>query len=150
MSTSINLISYNIRNHIAYNPLGATQGKGQSLTAQADLSSPQVTDQYSLNHFASPKLGEDYTKSDVLMQIKADVLGCEISILKNRDAGIASLAMICAVADGVYSNYVEAAEKFVHTTKKYLPEKSKHEFYSEKYRKYKIIRETMKRLYNEI
>ena len=69
MSISINLISYNIRNHIAYNPLGATQGKGQSLTAQADLSSPQVTDQYSLNHFASPKLGEDYTKSDILMQL---------------------------------------------------------------------------------
>lgn len=90
------------------------------------------------------------SKSDVLMQIKADVLGCEISILKNRDAGIASLAMICAVADRVYSNYVEAAEKFVQTTKQYLPEKSKNEFYSEKYRKYKIIRETMKRLYNEI
>ena len=69
MSASINLISYNIRNHIAYHPLGATQGKGQSLTTQANLSSPQVTDQYSLNHFASPKLGEDYTKSDALMQL---------------------------------------------------------------------------------
>lgn len=28
-----------------------------------------MTDQYSLNHFASPKPGEDYTKSDVLMQL---------------------------------------------------------------------------------
>lgn len=69
MSTLINLISYNIRNRTAYDPLGTAHGKGQGLIAQPSLSAPQVSDQFSLDHFASPKLGEDYTKSDALMQL---------------------------------------------------------------------------------
>lgn len=73
MSASINLISYNIRNHTAYNPLGATQGKEQGLMTQPSLSTPKMTDQFSLNHFASPKLGEDYTKSDALMQLWKEI-----------------------------------------------------------------------------
>lgn len=90
------------------------------------------------------------SKSEVLMQLKADILGCDVSILKNADAGISALAMICTVADGIYSGYKEAAEYFVNIAKKYSLRDGLHIIYDEKYRKYKIIRETMKQLYKQI
>ena len=90
------------------------------------------------------------SKSELLMQMKADVLGCDVAILKNADAGISALAMICAVADGVYSSYEEAAEQFIGITRKYCMREKLHDVYSVKYEKYKIIRETMKKLYAQI
>lgn len=58
--------------------------------------------------------------------------------------------MICAVADGVYSSYEEAAEQFIGITRKYCMREKLHDVYSVKYEKYKIIRETMKKLYAQI
>ena len=90
------------------------------------------------------------SKSDLFMQLKADILGCDVSILKNTDAGISALAMICTVADGVYSSYKEAADQFISISKKHCARDSKRVGYDEKYKKYKIIRETMKQLYTQI
>ena len=90
------------------------------------------------------------SKSDLFMKLKADILGCDVSILKNTDAGISALAMICAVADGVYSSYKEAAEQFISISKKHYTRDGQHAVYDEKYKKYKMIRETMKQLYTQI
>lgn len=86
------------------------------------------------------------SKSSLLMQMKADVLGRPVHILENADAGISALAMMCAVADGAYGNYGEAAKVFVRTKHEYLPQRD----YSEKYEKYRIILKTAKELYNKI
>ena len=86
------------------------------------------------------------SKSSLLMQMKADVLGRPVHILENADAGISALAMMCAVADGTYGNYGEAAKVFVRTKHEYLPQRD----YSEKYEKYRIILKTAKELYNKI
>ena len=61
------------------------------------------------------------SKSPLFMQMKADVLKATIEILKNPDAGIIGLAMICAVADGAYENYAEAAKVFVKKGETYMP-----------------------------
>lgn len=90
------------------------------------------------------------SKSEIFMQMKADVLGCDVSILKNRDAGVSALAMICSVADGAYRDYTEAADRFVHITKTYRPREDMNNFYKGKYVKYQKIRETMKQLYIQI
>ena len=84
------------------------------------------------------------------MQLKADILGCDVSILKNTDAGISALAMICAVADGTYGSYKEAAKQFIRIRKKRCARDEHHVVYEEKYKKYKLIRETMKQLYTQI
>ena len=86
------------------------------------------------------------SKSDLLMQMKADVLGQPVHILENADAGISGLAMICAVADGAYSSYAEAAKVFVRTKREYVPQKD----YSEKYEKYCTILAAAKELYRKI
>ena len=90
------------------------------------------------------------SKSDLLMQLKADVLGCNVSVLKNTDAGISALPMICAIADGVYSNYEEAVEQFIDIAREHCARHDMHTIYDEKYRKYMLIRETMKQLYTQI
>ncbi|MCD2491896.1 hypothetical protein LQE92_04555 [Lacrimispora sp. NSJ-141] len=86
------------------------------------------------------------SKSPLFMQMKADVLRRPIHILDNPDAGITGLAMICAVADGAYKNYEEAAEVFVRTAREYVLEND----YQEKYEKYCLIRETVKELYQTL
>lgn len=86
------------------------------------------------------------SRSPLYMQMKADMLGKRISILENADAGISALAMICAVADGIYGSYAEAEKVFVHTRCFYEPQHD----YSGKYAKYLLIREAAKKLYNLI
>lgn len=90
------------------------------------------------------------SRSDLFMQLKADILGCDVSILKNTDAGISALAMICAVADGTYGSYKEAAKQFIRIRRKHCARDEHHVVYEEKYKKYKLIRETMKQLYTQI
>ena len=86
------------------------------------------------------------SKSELFMQMKADVLQRPVYILENADAGIAALAMICAVANGVYRDYTEAAKAFVRTKRAYEPQRD----YSEKYAKYRTILTAVKALYNKI
>lgn len=84
------------------------------------------------------------SRSELYMQMKADVLQKEISILENADAGILALSMICAVADGTYQSYEEAEKVFVSLKQSYAPKHS----YEEKYQKYLKIREAAKKLYS--
>lgn len=86
------------------------------------------------------------SKSEILMQMKADILEVPLDILGNPDAGISALAMICAIADGQYKDYRDAAPFFVKTVKRYVPKSD----YREKYQKYLLIYNTLKELYNHI
>ncbi len=86
------------------------------------------------------------SRSALLMQMKADVLGRPVNILKNADAGISALAMLGVVADGVYRDYAEAAKVFVETASVYQPQRD----YSEKYRKYRVIQAAAKELYRRL
>lgn len=63
------------------------------------------------------------TKSDLFMQLKADVLQKNIHILNNFEAGIIGLAMICAVACKDCEGYLEAVDRFVKVKKVVKPRK---------------------------
>ena len=65
MISNIICSQYNIQNQTR----PAASG-GQPLLTQPSLSAPKPdTDRFSLAHFAGPKLGDSYTKSDVLNQL---------------------------------------------------------------------------------
>ncbi len=83
------------------------------------------------------------SKSALLMQMKADILGRPVGILEDANAGISALAMICAVSEGAYGTYGEAAGVFARIRKEYAPQRD----YSEKYRRYVEIYEAAKKLY---
>ncbi len=86
------------------------------------------------------------SKSGILMQMKADILKRPVAILENADAGISALAMICAVADGAFCDYAEAAEVFVRTKQTYMPQRD----YDKKYEKYSELLTAAKALYEKI
>ncbi|GHT79516.1 xylulokinase [Spirochaetia bacterium] len=85
-------------------------------------------------------------KSSLFMQIKSDILGCKIDIPKNTDSGIIGLAMICAVAMGEYTNYAQAAERFIRIKESYTP----HTGFEKRLETYTKINKAIKELYNTI
>lgn len=79
------------------------------------------------------------TKSNLFMQLKADVLQKDIYVLNNSEAGIIGLAIICAVASGDCKGYQEAVDHFVKIKKIMKPKSD----YSKAHKKYNKIRDQL-------
>jgi xylulokinase len=86
------------------------------------------------------------TRSDLLMQLKADVMGVPVSRLVVKESGTLGLAMLCLVAEGVYSGYEEAAAALVKTERTFEPGPERHAAYGEKYRAYRQIYAGVKKI----
>jgi Sugar (pentulose and hexulose) kinases len=85
--------------------------------------------------------------SRLWLQIKADILGREITPLASDEAGAAGCAMMAAVAVGEFANLRQASEVFVHTSDTYRPNPAYGDFYREKYEKYKSARAALLKLW---
>ena len=85
------------------------------------------------------------TKSDLLMQIKADIMDCNIVTLEGREAGIMGLALLSAVSSGGYKDYAEASANMVHVRQVYTPRNNSQ--YEEKYQKYLRLRDAVLDVY---
>jgi xylulokinase len=86
------------------------------------------------------------TRSDLLTQIKSDVLNLPARLPKNHESGIIGLAMVCAVACGDCAGYGEAVEKFVQYSRAFYPGRN----YDGKYAKYKEISDSIIQLYRRL
>ena len=75
------------------------------------------------------------SKSQVLMQMKADVLKMPVQILESAESGIMGLAAICAESEHKYPNYAHTVERFVRLGKIYYPVRD----YGQRYEQYKKI-----------
>lgn len=69
------------------------------------------------------------TKSDLWMQIHADVSGIPLTLTEVADAPALGSAILAAVAAGHYSSIEEAATVMVKITRQIEPDKKKHEEY---------------------
>lgn len=85
-------------------------------------------------------------KSDLFMQMKADVLERPIQILSGGEAGIRGLGVICATARGDYAGYAEALSGFARPNREYRPQKD----YAKRYREYLIVQNGARRMYREM
>ncbi|MCR4907595.1 MAG: hypothetical protein K5985_02120 [Lachnospiraceae bacterium] len=63
-------------------------------------------------------------RNHLFMQNKSDILNHRIRVIKNFNAGLSGLAMICAVSEGEYRDYEEAAERFVGDARDYSPKEN--------------------------
>lgn len=75
-------------------------------------------------------------KSQVWMQMKADMLGIPIVALKTVDAGTVGSAMLTGVALGIFKDLKDAANAMVEQTVTYKPRAEYHEKYMEVYKKF--------------
>ena len=76
------------------------------------------------------------TKSELWMQLHADVSGLPISFTKVGDAPALGSAILASVGAGVYPDIQEAARNMVHTQSRIEPDEARHEeykFYVDKY-----------------
>ncbi len=78
-------------------------------------------------------------KSEVWMQMKADMLNIPITALKTVDAGTAGSAMLTGIAIGCYKDLEDAAACMVERTVTYYPRAEMHAKYSEVYERYREV-----------
>ena len=86
-------------------------------------------------------------KSDLLIQIKADVMGTETLRIKKTESGTVGLAMLCFKALGVFKDFDEATEKLIETEKVFLPDRDKAMTYDALFEQYKRAYRGLKFIY---
>jgi ribulokinase len=94
------------------------------------------------------------TKSDLWMQIHADVTGKKITIPEEQQAVSLGSAIAATVAAGLYDSLTEAADAMVRIKQVIEPDAERHELYQEYVRQYEAtyehLREDSKRLVNSL
>lgn len=78
-------------------------------------------------------------RSDVWVQMFADVLGFPIETVSATELGALGCGMAASVAAGEYRDYIEAADHMVHVTGIVYPDKERTAVYQKKYEKYCAI-----------
>jgi FGGY-family pentulose kinase len=69
------------------------------------------------------------TKSNLWMQMHADVSNVPISFTRETEGPVLGSAMLAAVGAGIYPSIQAAAERMVHTERTIEPDKDRHEAY---------------------
>ena len=85
-------------------------------------------------------------KSQVWMQMKADILNLPITSLKTSDAGTVGSAMLTGVAVGIFKDLAEAASVMVRQRETYLPDPKRHEQYMRIYERYRKVYQAVRPL----
>ncbi len=78
-------------------------------------------------------------RSEVWMQMKADVLNVPVVALETIDAGTVGSAMMTGIALGCYKDLNEAIDCMVHVRKVYYPNAEMHAKYMEVYKRYRNL-----------
>ncbi len=85
-------------------------------------------------------------KSEVWMQMKADMLNIPIVALATVDAGTVGSAMLTGIAIGCFENLDDAAKHMVEQKKVYEPNLKMHEKYAKVYQRYRKLYEAIRPL----
>lgn len=85
-------------------------------------------------------------KSELWMQMKADMLNIPITALKTADAGTVGSAMLTGIAVGCFENLEDAAKHMVEKKKVYTPNPKMHEQYVEVYKRYRKLYQAVRPL----
>jgi len=87
--------------------------------------------------FKKARIAGGASRSEVWVQMFADMLQLPIEITKNKELGALGAAMSAGVGTGTFPSFHEAAENMVNIDKTIYPDKGKKHIYKEKYEHYK-------------
>ena len=82
-------------------------------------------------------------RSDIWLQMKADIIGVPVTPLATANSGLTGGAMLAAVSLGAYDSLEEAAKKFVKVRDTFYPSDGPKGYYNDKYRRYQTLRNAM-------
>jgi xylulokinase len=95
--------------------------------------------------FDSPAVTTGWgAKIDWFSQLKADVTGLSFSKIQTSDAELLGIALVCAVASGLYENIHEAVPNTVRAVKTFEPGESIHRHYEGVFLQYKELQQKVK------
>ena len=84
------------------------------------------------------------SKSELWNQIKADVLGMPIAILKDSSGAAVGDAYLAGLGGGSFSDIRGVINSTVKIENRYLPNKSVHDYYQERYARFRNLYESLK------
>lgn len=84
------------------------------------------------------------SKSDVWLQVCADILGRPFVRPKITEAGALGAAIMAGVGCGVFSSYAAGVEAMVGLERTFEPDMSQHQLYQSRYEEYSKLRSLMK------
>ena len=90
------------------------------------------------------------TRSEVWMQMFADILGIRVEISQAEELGAMGVAPCAGVNAGVFDSLQDAAKKWVKIKKVYEPDTEKHAYYEKKYAAYCAIIDAMDPVWSQI
>ncbi len=133
--------------------VGLTQNTDLFALYRAVLESTSFEMKLNLDVLSQSKVAPDRllaaggcSRSDVWLQIRADILGLPITRLFNHECGLCGAAMLCAVADGAYPDLEAAAAAFVREGPVFVPDPRRQEAYLPHYERYKKLYPALKAL----
>jgi len=87
--------------------------------------------------------------SDTWLQIKADILGVQITAMQACEVGACGSCMLAGVAIGIYKDLFEARSVFVKKRKTFMPSDAMHNIYSRHYARYSKIYDAVRPIVGE-
>ena len=84
------------------------------------------------------------SKSELWNQIKADVLGLPIAILKDSSGAAVGDAYLAGLGSGSFSDIRDVINSTVSIENRYLPNKTNHDYYQERYVRFRNLYESLK------
>lgn len=97
-------------------------------------------------HFSMLHATGGGARSQVWMQMKADILDKPLTALRTAEAGTVGSAMITGMTIGCFKDFEDAAAHMVEKTKIYVPDKEMHEKYMEVYSRYRRVYQAVRPL----
>jgi len=85
-------------------------------------------------------------KSELWLQMKADILGIPVNRLGNDEAGTIGGIMMTAIAEGMFKSLDEAAQTMVYISASFEPRRDMHERYMEHYARYQKLYDAVRPL----
>lgn len=89
-------------------------------------------------------------KSDVWLQLKADILGVPLVRPRFTECGVLGAAMLAGLATGQLDSPESAVERFVRPVAEFTPDTGRHAAYQERFARYRRLYPAMKPLLSEL
>jgi xylulokinase len=89
------------------------------------------------------------TRSELLMQIKADVMNREIAVLETSEAGALALALLCGKAMGEIDDLAAAARSAAKRSKVFVPDPKRTSIYASLMKRYRKVYPALRTIYEK-
>lgn len=99
---------------------------------------------------AAVRIAGGAARSDVWMQIFADVLGVTVEVPEAKELGAKGAAMAAGVGIGLFADFRDAGSRFARVDRVFTPSEENHRYYEKKYALYRKLIDAMDPLWDEL